>query len=344
MKILIIGGTSFLGRHLATAALALCHEVTLFHRGQHSWHGLAPVEEIFGDRNEDLQKLAHREWDAVIDTCGYLPQTVKASAAALEKAVGKYVFISSVSVYADFSHPNYTETSPLATLSSEQESEARRIDPKAEITPAALGDLYGALKARCEQEVQLIYADNTLVVRPGLIVGPFDPSDRFTYWAHRVMQSGPVLAPGSPNRLVQFIDARDLARWIMEMVARKATGTYNATSKPFELTFGQLLETMKAATSSDATFQWVSEAFLQQQGVKAWSEMPLYLPESASETSGFLSANIDRALAQKLTFRPLLETIQATIAWRATQPGPMKAGISLERERKLLAEYALQKG
>lgn len=338
MKVLIIGGTKFLGRHLVTAAVARDHEITLFHRNKNSSAGLPAVEEIYGERNADLSRLQNRHWDAVIDTCGYLPQTVNASAAALKNAVGQYVFISSVSAYADFSNPDYYETTPLATLTAEKKTTARAIDPEAEITTAALGELYGGLKAMCEQEVRQIYGDNVLIVRPGLLVGPFDPTDRFTYWAKRVARGGPVLAPGSPNRFVQFIDARDLAQWVVEMVTRQATGTYNATGKPFALTFGQLLESMKTVSRSNATFHWVSEAFLQQEGVRAWSEMPLYLPESTPETAGFLSANIDKALSENLRFRPLPETIQDTLSWRATQNGPMQAGISSEREESLLAK------
>lgn len=339
MKILIIGGTKFLGRHLVAAAQARQHEVAIFHRGKHSSEGIESVEEIYGDRNDDLDKLKNRNWDAVIDTCGYLPQTVKASAEALKHSAGQYIFISSISAYADFSDSDYDETAPLATLTEEQKEKANKIDAKGEITAVVLEDMYGALKALCEREARNVFGDKTLIVRSGLIVGSFDPTDRFTYWATRVAEGGEVLAPGTPNRFVQFVDARDLAAWVVKMIENRQNGIYNATGKPFELTFAKMLEEIKTVSRSDARFTWVDEGFLKREAVEEWSEMPLYLAESVKEAQGFLSANIDKALAESLSFRPLADTIQDTIAWRETKSDEMKAGIKLDKERELLGKW-----
>lgn len=339
MKILIIGGTKFLGRHLVTAAQARSHEITIFHRGNHPAENIKSVEEIYGDRNNDLHRLKNGNWDVVLDTCGYLPQTVKASAEALANFAEQYVFVSSVSAYAGFSEPNYSETAPLATLTCEQASDAAKIDVAGEITAAGLGEMYGALKALCERAVQHAFSSRALIVRPGLIVGPLDPTDRFTYWVSRVARGGQVLVPGTPSRFVQFIDARDLAEWIIGTAERKAAGVYNVAGKPFALTFIQLLEEIKAVSRSSASFAWVDEAFLKREAVEDWQEMPLYLAESSKEKRGFLSANIDKAIAENLRFRPLAETIGDTLAWRATQRGQLKAGINFAKEQELLRRW-----
>ena len=340
MKILIIGGTKFLGRHLVDAALERNHEVTLFNRGtKYSGEKIENVEQIHGDRNIDLEKLANRRWDAVIDTCGYLPQMVKASAEFLKDAVERYVFISSISAYADFSKVNFDETTELAKLTAEQEKEFAKIDPKAELTGAVLGEMYGALKVLCEKEVLNVFGDKALIIRPGLIVGEYDFTDRFTYWVMRVARGGDVLAPGNPEKSVQFIDAKDLAEWTIEMIESGETGFYNATGKPFETTFGKLLEEIKAVSESDAKFVWVGESFLEKEKVAPWSDLPLYLPESLEEMRGFLTANVDKALAKNLKFRPLQEMIKDTLNWRKPQNEELKAGISEEKEKELLAKW-----
>ena len=348
MKILIIGGTKFLGRHLAAAAaLERGHEVTLFNRGTHYSGAVENVEQIHGDRNRDLDKLKGRSWDAVIDTCGYLPQTVKASAEALKDLAGLYVFISSISAYADFSRPNFDENAPLSVLTEEQSARAGEIYPEGELNAFLLGDLYGGLKALCERETEKAMAaaaaaGRTLIIRPGLIVGSHDTTDRFTYWVTRVAAGGEVLAPGSPNRFVQLIDARDLSRWIVRMIEDGQSGIYNATGKPFELTMEKMLAEIRAASRSDADFVWADEDFLRRENVAAWSEMPLYLPESYERTQGFLSANIDRALQKGLVFRPLKETIQDVLNWRGTKNDELKAGIGIEKERQLLRKWCEQ--
>jgi len=341
MKILIIGGTKFLGRHLIDAALRNGHEVTLFNRGtKYADDAPATVEQIHGNRNTDLEKLGGRSWDAVIDTCGYLPQSVAASAGFLRAAVGQYIFISSISAYADFSRENFDETAPLAELTGEQRARFAKIDPLAELTAPVLGEMYGALKVLCEREAERAMPGRTLIVRSGLIVGEYDWTDRFTYWVMRTARGGTVLAPGNPPRFVQFIDARDLAAWIVRMAEKNENGVFNATGKPFELTFETLLEEIKSVTGSDARFVWVTEDFLKSENVQPWSEMPLYLYESDAGARGFLAANVDRALEKGLTLRPLSETIRATFNWRKTVTDELKAGISGEREAELLQKTA----
>lgn len=342
MKILIIGGTIFLGRHLVAAAQNRNHEITLFHRGKHLSEGTENVEEIYGDRNDDLGKLKNRSWDAVIDTCGYLPQTVKASAEALKDSAGQYIFISSISAYAGFTNSNYDETAPLATLTEEQKSKANKIDLKGKITAVTLEEMYGALKVLCEQEAQRVFTGKALIVRSGLIVGSFDTTDRFTYWVMRIARNGEVLAPGTPNRFVQFIDVRDLSEWIIRMVENKESGIYNATGKPFELTMEKVLEQIKTVSQSDAIFTWVDENFLKREKVQEWSEMPLYLPESVKEAQGFLSANIDKALRTGIKFHALSDTIQDILTWQKTESAELKAGITAERETELLRKWLKQ--
>lgn len=342
MKILIIGGTKFVGRYLVMAALARNHEVTLFNRGKHSSAGMPEVEQIHGDRNSNLEKLKNRHWDAVIDTCGYLPQTVKASAEALKDNAENYIFISSISAYADFSKTDFDENAPLARLTEEQQKKVAEIDPKGELTGKILGAEYGALKALCEQEAENAMPGRVLIVRPGLIAGSFDPTDRFTYWVMRVADGGEVLAPGNPNQAVQFIDVCDLSEWMLRLIERKETGVFNANSKPGELTFGSMLEEIKNVSGSDAEFTWVSEKFLLAEKVQPWGEMPLWLPEeSAPEIKGHAFVNIDKALAAGLRLRPLKETIRDVLAWRREnfESGEMKAGISRERERELLRKW-----
>jgi 2'-hydroxyisoflavone reductase len=340
MKILIIGGTKFLGRHLIDAAVERGHEVTLFNRGKkYAEDPLENVEQIHGDRHADLDKLAGRSFDACIDTCGYLPQSVKAAAEFLRDAVNRYIFISSISAYADFSRVDADEIAPLAELSDEQSERFEKIDPQADLTGPVLGDMYGALKVLCEQAAESAMPGRTLIVRPGLIVGEYDWTDRFSYWVMRTERGGEVLAPGDPERFVQFIDAHDLARWIVKMAEENQTGIFNANWKSLDLTFGALLEEIKSATGSDARFTWASEDFLRAENVAPWSEMPLYLYESDRDWQGFLAVNVDRALAKGLEFRPLRDTIRATLNWRKTINEELKAGISAERETELLEKW-----
>jgi 2'-hydroxyisoflavone reductase len=321
MKLLILGGTVFLGRHLVEAAQARGHKTTLFNRGQHHAALFPDVEKLRGDRDGDLTALQGRRWDAVIDTCGYVPRVVRASAELLADAVDHYTFISSISVYADVSKPGIDESAPMGTLADATIEEITN-------------ESYGPLKALCEQAAEQAMPGRVLAIRPGLIVGPHDPTDRFTYWPHRIAQGGDVLAPGRPERLVQFIDARDLAEWTIRTVEAKQTGTYNATGPDYPLTMGQVLEACKAQSGSDAHFTWVNEKRLLEAGAIPWMEVPLWVPEDDPESIGFFEVNCRKAFAAGLTFRPLAETVRDTLAWDVTRPADVerRAGIKPERE------------
>jgi 2'-hydroxyisoflavone reductase len=324
MNILILGGTRFLGRHLVDSALSRGYQLTLFNRGK-SNPGLYPqIETMLGDRETDLDKLAGRRFDTVIDTCGYLPRIVRLSAQALKNSVDSYVFISSISAYADFSQVGITENSPLATMPDETVEE---------IT----GETYGPLKVLCEKAVEAELPGRALLIRPGLIVGPHDPTDRFTYWPFRVAGGGEVLAPEKPDVPVQIIDGRDLAEFTLKLIEAKATGAYNATGPDYNLTLGDLLATCQQVSGSNAIFRWASVEFLTRNKVEAWSDMPVWVPDSP-ENAGFSKVDVSKAIAAGLTFRPLAETVRDTLAWAATRPAdhPWRAGLTAEREAELL--------
>jgi len=340
MKILILGGTVFLGCHLIEAALAGGHEVTLFNRGRHNPDSYPEVEKLRGDRSGNLGALHRRQWDAVIDTCGYVPGVVRKSAELLAEVAEHYTFISSCSVYAKFELAGTDENASVATITSEQLSEAEKIDTGDRATALTYGKMYGALKVLCEQAAEDAMPGRVLSVRAGLLVGSHDYSDRFTYWVHRVAQGGEVLAPGQPGRRVRVLDARDLARWIIRMTEIRQTGIYNATGEE-GLTMGRLLEECRAVSGSAATFTWASDQFLLDHKVGAWSEMPLWLPE---EYNGIFHVNNDKAIAAGLTFRPLAETIRDTLIWDATRSSNIerRAGLTREREQELLEGYRLE--
>src|SRR5215203_624305 len=291
MKILILGGTVFLGRHLVEAALAGGHDVTLFNRGQHNPELFPAVEKLRGDRDGDLSALEGRRWDAVIDTSGYVPRIVGASAALLAPNAGHYTFISSLSVYGDTRSPGMDESVPVATID----------DPANE----SVQEYYGALKALSEQAAERAMPGRVLSVRAGLIVGPHDPTDRFTYWPRRVAEGGDVLAPGQPERFIQFIDVRDLAAWTVTMAESGGTGIYNANGRHDTTTMADLLETCTAVAGSDARLIWVDDAFLSEQGAGPWMQLPLWIPESNAEMAGFLRVSSDKAIADGLTFHSL---------------------------------------
>ena len=342
MKLLIIGGTRFVGLHLVAAALERGHEVMLFNRGTQS-PAVPEVETIHGDRNRDLDKLQGRSWDAVLDTCGYLPRQVTAAAEVLSDSVERYVFISSQSAYADVSVPGVVESAPLKSLTAEQLDRAYQIDSSGQ---PSYGELYGGLKALCEQAAEEAMPGRVINVRPGLIVGPYDYTDRFTYWPVRVARGGEVLCPGRPARPVQFIDGRDLAEWIVLLAERGAAGVYNANRPPDTKTMQNELEDCKSESDSDAVLTWVSEAFLRQEKVAAWSEMPLWLPEEeAPQLQGFMFINCDKAFSAGLRIRPIRDTIRDTLTWARDGLGDTKltAGMDPAREEALLHKWYEQK-
>jgi 2'-hydroxyisoflavone reductase len=339
MRLLIIGGTRFAGRHLVEAALARGHTLTLFNRGQSNPELFPQVEQLHGDRTEDLAPLQGRTWDAVIDTSGYVPRHVRRSAEALAASTDRYVFISTVSVYAESNPRGMDETSPLATLQDESVEEVT-------------GETYGGLKVLCEKAVEQVLPDRALIIRPGLIVGPHDPTDRFTYLPWRthaphatdlrcsagVAQGGEVLAPGNPDQPVQIIDARDMAQWIVSMAEERRTGIFNAVGPDYALTTRSMLEACVAVCNLQAQLTWVSEEFLLAAGVKPWSEIPVWVPE---QDAAFDTCSNARAIATGLKFRPLNETIADTLAWAKTRPADhaWRAGMTREREAELLQSW-----
>lgn len=324
MNILIIGGTRFLGRHLVDSALARGHQVTLFNRGKTNPDLFPQIETILGDREHDLDKLAGRAWDAVIDTCGYFPRIVRLAAISLEQSVERYVFISSISVYADTKKIGINESDPVGRIDDETIEE---------IT----GESYGPLKALCEKAALDAYGKRGLVIRPGLIVGPNDPTDRFTYWPVRTAHGGEILAPEKPDIPVQIIDVRDLADFTIKLIENKASGIYNGTGPDYELTLGAVLQTCKQVSGSDANFKWASVEFLDQNKVEAWSDMPVWVPDN-EENQGFSRVDISKAIKAGLKFRPLADTVRDTLAWADTRSADheWRAGLKPEREQELL--------
>ena len=324
MDLLILGGTRFLGRHLVEAALGDGHTVTLFNRGLSGPDLFPEVESIKGDREGDLSALRGRRWDAVIDTCGYVPRIVRASAGLLADTVDHYTFVSSISVYADDIGPGADEGAPMEVLE----------DPTVE---EITGETYGGLKALCERAAEEEMPGRVLNVRPGLISGPHDPTDRFTYWPRRVAAGGEVLAPDRPERQVQYIDVRDLAAWMVKMSAEQQTGTYNATGPAHELRMGKFLEECEAVGGGDTKIVWVSEEFLEENGVEPFTEMPLWVPR---EYAGMLAVDCGRAVAAGLAFRPVSETIRDVLEWDRTRAdADLAAGLEPERERELLSAW-----
>jgi 2'-hydroxyisoflavone reductase len=333
MKILLLGGPKFLGRHLLQAALERGHSLTMFNRGQTNPDLFPQVDKLRGDRNSDLQALRGKSWDAVIDTCGYLPRLVRLSAELLQDSVGQYAFISSISVYASFKQAGMDESAPLGRLEDESLEE---------IT----GESYGPLKVLCEQVVEGAFPGRALQVRAGLIVGPFDPTDRFTYWPVRVAHGGEVLAPGEPETLVQYIDARDLAGWILGMLETGQAGAYNATGPETPLSMSEFLETCRNVSASAATFTWLPGDFLLEQKAAPWSELPLWIPESDPDAPGFSTVDCTKAIRNGLRFRPLEETVRATLDWAGTRPADWtwRAGLTPEREAELLQVWRQRQG
>jgi nucleoside-diphosphate-sugar epimerase len=335
-KILILGGTAFLGPAIVNKALEQGHEITLFNRGRTNTHLFPDLEKLVGDRDGKLEALQGRDWDVCIDTSGYIPHMVKDSAELLQGHVGQYVFISSISVFADFKIRGLDENSAVGTLTPEEIAAAQTMQ---DIT----GANYGPLKALCEQEAEKAFPGNACNIRPGLIVGPMDRSDRFTYWPVRVRKGGEVLAPGTPETQTQLIDVRDLGNFVVRCLEKTTNGVFNATSAPEAITIGGMLETCKKVSGSDARFTWADGKFLDEHEVSAWSDMPVWVPLDGDD-AGHPFISVQRALNAGLSIRPLDETVRATLDWWDTESaerreGPMRSGLTAEREAEVLKAW-----
>lgn len=324
MKLLLIGGPRFLGYAIIENALEKGWEVTTFNRGKTEPELFPDIEKLIGDRNGDLSILQGRSWDAVIDTCGYFPRQVKATTSLLKDAVEHYTFISSVSAYRDYESKGIDETYPVGEL---QDGDIDEINE----------DTYGPLKAVCEKIAEEQMPGRVMNVRPGLIVGPRDPSDRFTYWPNRIARGGNVLAPGHPGIPVQIIDVRDLAQWLVVSAERRIVGTFNATGPEFPLTIADVFYKCKEVSGSDAKFIWAPEEFLLKEGVIPFTEMPLWVPEAMI---GMMQVSIERAVEKGLGFRSLRETVEDTLKWRESRE--LKCGLPVNRENELLEKWHLK--
>jgi 2'-hydroxyisoflavone reductase len=334
LSILILGGTAFLGPAIVEEAIERGHSITLFNRGRTNADLFPNVEKLRGDRDpekdEGLNALKNdKTWDVCIDTSGYIPRHVKASAELLAPRVGQYAFVSTVSVYPDKGDIDTDETYPVATIEDET---VEKVD----------AETYGPLKALCEQAAEAALPGRTLNLRPGLIVGPRDRSDRFTYWPVRVRRGGEMLCPNTPQDLLQVIDVRDLGNWILDMCEQSVTGVFNLVGPEGRLTFGELLGTCKEVSGSNAEFTYVSKEFIESNEIAPWAELPCWLPPEG-DYAGWGTTSNAKALASGLTFRPLADTVRDTLAWWDTLPEErrtkMRAGIAPEREAELLAKW-----
>jgi len=340
LRILILGGTGFIGPPQVRYALSRGHEVTLFNRGRQHMDWPGHVEELLGDRNTgDLSALAGREWDVCIDNPTTLPFWVRDAGRALAGKVGQYIFVSTISVYAANDKPA-DETATVAAYKGQ--------DPMAETMQtfgANVGALYGPLKAVSEQEAERQFPRMATIVRPGLIVGPGDETDRFTYWPVRLARGGEVLAPGDGTDPVQFIDARDLSEWIIRLAEQRAFGVFNATGPAHPLEMRAMLAGIGRAVHADARLTWVTTAFLDAHKVSAWSDLPVWVP-GQGDTAGFHRRDISRALAAGLAFRPQEASAADTLGWFKSQPAErqakLRAGLAPDREAALLADWKAQ--
>ena len=333
LRILILGGTAFTGPHQINCALERGHEVTVFNRGrtEPTVHRelLDRVESLVGDRDNDLESLRGREWDAVIDNSASIPRWVRQTTELLRDSVDLYLFTSSLSVHADESKIGITEDDPVIELE----------DPTVE---EVTGATYGGMKALCEQETRAAFPDGAIVVRPHLIVGPGDRSDRWTYWPVRVVRGGEVLAPNTPQDPTQYIDARDLAEFDIHLIEQRALGTYSAVGPLAPLSMGELLYGMRAIVSNEISFTWVDTAFLEEHEVQAWMEMTAWVPPTG-DTAGFAAYDNSRAVAAGLKYRPLAVSAKDTLDWWQTLPEERRArpraGLASEKEASVLAAW-----
>ena len=341
LRILILGGTGFIGPYQVAYAKARGHTVTTFNRGRRKVEGFEGVEQLVGDRGVfdpkkpdvkpvgDYSALKGREWDVVIDVPTTTPRWAREAAAAVKGRAKHYIFVSTISVYAANDTPGADETAAVATTDTpDREDNA--------------GALYGPLKALSEREVEKAFPGRATIVRPGLIVGPGDTSDRFTYWPVRMRRGGEVLAPGAPTDPVQIIDVRDLAEFIVRCAENETYGTFNATGPSGRLSMAEMLGGIRGAMVTDARLVWADTPFLQAQKVRPWGDMPVWIPP-IGPTAGFTQRSIARAVAAGLTFRPLADTTRDTLAYYDKQPAErqaqLRAGIAEAREKEVLAAW-----
>jgi 2'-hydroxyisoflavone reductase len=329
LRILILGGTGFIGPNQVQYALDRGHSVTLFNRGVTNSSLFPNVPRLIGDRNlpDGHKALESGEWDVVIDNPTANPKWVRDAGRALRGRTKHYIFVSTISVFSDNSAP-IDENGPLNTPS--------------DIDAPYDAKLYGQNKVRSEIEARTQFGDNVTIVRPGLIVGAGDLSDRFSYWPVRIDRGGEVLAPGTPNDPVQYVDARDLSEWMIRLAETKTLGTFNATGPKLPTTMAEMLYGIKAVTTSGAQFTWVPADFLGANQVRAWSDMPVWVPP-IGRTAGFARVICQKAYGAGLTFRPLADTAATTLAWYKTRPPAeqekARAGLAPDREIAVLAAW-----
>lgn len=328
---LILGGTGFIGPHLTGQALARGWKVTHFNRGRRDAE-VENVETLLGDRKGQLDSLQDRKWDAVVDNTGYIPKFVKMSADLLAPNTGYALFISSISAYAGFEKPNDEDSATGVLTNLDQE----------EIT----NETYGPMKALCEQYTRDAYGARCSIVRPGYIVGPLDPTDRFTYWPVRVAQGGDIAVPGTPADPIQIVDVRDLVHFMLDLVERRVQGNFNAVTPPGELTMDQMIESCQRVSGADTKFTWIDEDFLAAQLKPEEMNFAPWGPMRGVEAAASLTG-IKRSLAEGLGSRPLDDIVRDTLAWHETRPAERKAalrsGLSSEKEAELLAAWRARK-
>lgn len=337
LNILILGGTGFTGPHQVRYALSRGHKLTLFNRGRRPQQWPGEVEELLGDRDTgDLKSLAGRKWDVCIDNPTSLPAWVRDAGKVLAGNIGHYLFISTISVYADNSKPGADESADVAKYTGS--------DAMAETTASMRANmaLYGPLKALSEQQARKQFGERTTIIRPGLIVGPGDETDRFSYWPLRLERGGDVLAPGDGKDPVQFIDARDLAEWTIRLAEQRAFGTFNATGPNYEMSTEAMLYGIRAVTTAGAKLHFVPADFLEQHKVAPWSDMPVWVPGSG-DSAGFARVSNAAALKHGLTFRALAESAKGALDWFHGQPterkATLRAGLSAAREAEVLKAW-----
>ena len=344
LSILILGGTQFTGPEQVEYAIKRGHSVTLLNRNKTRPDFFkGRVEQLIGDLNDDVSALKGKKFDVVIDNPTTLPAWVRNVAQYMKGNTEHYIFISTVSAYANDKNTWADESDALAELPA-------GLDPYT-VPIAEARRSYGPLKAFSEKEVEKHYPGKNTIIRPGLIVGPLDVSDRFTYWPYRIDKGGEVLAPGDGKDPVQIIDARDIAEWTIRMAENRTYGTFNATGPTKPYTMSEMLDGIKKAIGSNATFTWVPSDFLEEQKVRPWSNMPVFMPDR-SDNGAFSRRKIDKAIAAGLTFRPLAVTAKDTLAWNKTRPEAelqalsegRRAGISAQREAEVLAAWKAKKG